>query len=88
MRTCVTLWAVGCAALVAVNSLAHAQTPPLTPAPPPPVAPAPDAPPADPLVGTILSERYRIIKRLGEGGMGTVYLAEHTTINKKLALKV
>ena len=44
MRPCVTLWAVGCAALVAVNSLAHAQTPPLPPAPPPPVAPAPPTP--------------------------------------------
>ena len=36
----------------------------------------------------MLSDRYRIIKKLGEGGMGSVYLAEHTTINKKLAIKV
>ncbi|HEY0711750.1 MAG TPA: serine/threonine-protein kinase [Polyangia bacterium] len=48
-------------------------------------APASDA---DPLVGRILSERYRIERKLGEGGMGSVYLAEHVVIQKKVALKV
>lgn len=43
---------------------------------------------ADPLVGKIVATRYRVIKKLGEGGMGTVYLAEHITIEKKIALKV
>jgi tRNA A-37 threonylcarbamoyl transferase component Bud32 len=43
---------------------------------------------ADPLIGQVLSERYRIIKKLGEGGMGAVYLAEHVFIEKKVALKV
>lgn len=42
----------------------------------------------DGLVGAILADRYKVIKKLGEGGMGSVYLAEHTTINKKLAIKV
>lgn len=42
----------------------------------------------DPLVNKVLSERYRILKKLGEGGMGVVYLAEHIVIEKKIALKV
>ena len=46
MRSCVTLWAVGCAALLAATGVAHAQTQPVTPAPPPPVSPAPPMPPA------------------------------------------
>jgi serine/threonine-protein kinase len=36
----------------------------------------------------VLSERYRIIKKVGEGGMGAVYLAEHVFIEKKVALKI
>ena len=47
---------------------------------------APDT--EDPLLGRVLSERYRILSKLGEGGMGVVYLAEHVVIEKKIALKV
>lgn len=43
---------------------------------------------SDRLVGTILSDRYRILRRIGEGGMGLVYEAEHITIEKRIALKV
>lgn len=42
----------------------------------------------DPLIGSLLSERYRILRRIGEGGMGLVYEAEHIAIEKRVALKV
>ena len=42
----------------------------------------------DPLLGRVISERYRVLGKLGEGGMGAVYLAEHVFIHKKVALKV
>ncbi len=43
---------------------------------------------ADPLIGTVLGERYRILRAIGEGGMGVVYEAEHELIEKRVALKV
>jgi tRNA A-37 threonylcarbamoyl transferase component Bud32 len=46
------------------------------------------APSADPMIGKILSERYKIIRQIGEGGMGLVYEAEHVAIEKRVALKV
>jgi hypothetical protein len=42
----------------------------------------------DPLLGSVLDDRYRIIRRLGTGGMATVYLAEHMFIGRKVAIKV
>jgi serine/threonine protein kinase len=44
--------------------------------------------PSDPLVGRTISDRYKILGKLGEGGMGSVYLAEHMMIEKRVALKV
>jgi serine/threonine-protein kinase len=46
------------------------------------------APVFDPLIGTIVGDRYRIVNRIGVGGMGAVYRAEHTMMRKDLAIKV
>jgi serine/threonine protein kinase len=66
-------------------------TPPSAPIEMP--APAPGTgpvyiPPVDPLLGQTLAGRYMIHKKLGEGGMGAVYLAVHTLLEKQVALKV
>ncbi|MEZ4256449.1 MAG: serine/threonine-protein kinase [Polyangiales bacterium] len=39
-------------------------------------------------IGRVIDERYRITAPLGEGGMGTVFIAEHLTLKKEVALKV
>src|SRR3954454_9388314 len=38
--------------------------------------------------GDVVEGRYRIIKTLGEGGMGTVFLAEHALIKRRVAIKL
>jgi len=48
----------------------------------------PSPPTDDPLIGKVLSDRYRIVRKIGEGGMGAVYQAEHALIEKKIALKI
>jgi serine/threonine protein kinase len=49
---------------------------------------APEPEDDDPLIGQSLSDRYRVLRKLGEGGMGAVYEAEHTLIRKRVAVKV
>ena len=48
---------------------------------------APGAVGPDPLIGLTIGN-YRVSQKLGEGGMGAVYLAEHPHIGKKVALKI
>jgi serine/threonine-protein kinase len=41
----------------------------------------------DPLIDKVIGGRYRVLKKLGQGGMGSVYLAEHTGVGQKVAIK-
>jgi tRNA A-37 threonylcarbamoyl transferase component Bud32 len=43
---------------------------------------------ADSLIGTTIDEKYRIESKLGEGGMGTVYLSTRLMIGDAVAIKV
>ena len=53
-------------------------------------SPENETPPHDGVerIGTVISGRYLIRELLGEGGMGSVYLAEHTHMKKRVALKL
>ena len=42
----------------------------------------------DPLIGRVIADRYLMLARIGEGGMGRVYLAEHVKMTRQCAIKV
>ena len=37
-------------------------------------------------IGTVLANRYEIVRMIGEGGMGAVYLAEDAANHRKVAM--
>ncbi len=47
------------------------------------------SPPPDSLIGSIIAGRYKLRQEIGEGGMGSVYLAEQTQpVKRHVALKL
>jgi serine/threonine protein kinase len=42
----------------------------------------------DPLLGQAIGDRFLLIKRIGQGTSGNIYLAEHVTLRRKVAVKV
>ncbi len=42
----------------------------------------------DPNIGRTIASRYRLVKRLGTGGMSSVYLAQHVMIERLSAIKI
>ncbi|WP_437966472.1 serine/threonine-protein kinase [Sorangium sp. So ce260] len=64
-------------------------SPPPAPGDPPPTASdAPAESAAAQMVGTVISDRYRIVELVATGGMGAVYKAEHLLLRKWLAVKL
>ncbi len=49
--------------------------------------PAPSGSSADPMIGTAIGS-FRVVKVIGKGGMGTVYMGEQTVIGSKVAIKI
>jgi eukaryotic-like serine/threonine-protein kinase len=43
---------------------------------------------ADPADGRLIADRYRVVRRLGGGGMAEVFLARDTTLDRLVAVKV
>ncbi|MEE2903490.1 MAG: serine/threonine-protein kinase [Myxococcota bacterium] len=48
----------------------------------------PKKPIRDPMLGRVLLERYEILRKIGAGGMGAVYVARQSTVGREVAVKV
>jgi serine/threonine-protein kinase len=42
----------------------------------------------DPLRGVLIGGKYKLIERVGQGGMGTIYRAQQTGLNRAVAVKI
>lgn len=45
-------------------------------------------PAIDTLIGAVIGGRYQLLRRIGKGGMGVVYEADHLGIGKRVAVKI
>src|SRR5207253_5468515 len=43
---------------------------------------------SDTLIGTVFDGRYKIVRKLGTGGMADVYLAEDQELGRRVAIKI
>ncbi|MFJ3893242.1 serine/threonine-protein kinase [Streptomyces sp. NPDC090083] len=67
-------------AMPAPAAVPHPNNPYATPSSPP-------APTPDPRTGRLIAGRYRLLGKLGHGGMGTVWRAKDETVDREVAVK-